>query len=105
MARPSPDGRRGPGAAPDHRSTGYEPFAVEHHRHDPPAESAEEQQRRGEADARASVAWITLNAMSHGTAIGGRLASALSCAAARTSVIRVEIAAPIQIGQPRRRRG
>jgi hypothetical protein len=55
--------------------------------------------------ARASVAWITLNAMSDGTAIVRRLASALSCAAARTSVIRVEIAAPIQIDQPRRRRG
>jgi hypothetical protein len=54
---------------------------------------------------RASVAWITLNAMSDGTAIVRRLASALSCAAARTSVIRVEIAAPIQIDQPRRRRG
>jgi len=54
MARPSPDGREGrePGREPasDHRSTGYEPFAIEHHRHDPPAESVEEQQRRGEAD-------------------------------------------------------
>jgi len=49
MARPSPDSREGRGAASDHRSTG-EPFAVEHHRHDPPAESVEEQQRRGEAD-------------------------------------------------------
>jgi hypothetical protein len=47
--------------------------------------------------ARASVAWIMLNAMSDG--------SVLSCATARTSVIRVEIAAPIQIDQPRRRRG
>jgi hypothetical protein len=55
--------------------------------------------------ARASVAWIRFNAMSDGTAIVRRLASALSCAAARMSVIRVEIAAPIQIGQPRRRRG
>jgi hypothetical protein len=55
--------------------------------------------------ARASVAWIRLNAISDGTAIVRRLASALSCAAARMSVIRVEIAAPIQIGQPRRRRG
>jgi hypothetical protein len=43
--------------------------------------------------ARASVAWITLNAMSDGAAIVRRLASALSCAAARTSVIWVEIAA------------
>ena len=49
MARPSPDGRGGRGPASDHRSTGYEPFAVEHHRHDRPAESVEEQ-RRGEAD-------------------------------------------------------
>jgi hypothetical protein len=40
-----------------------------------------------------------------GTAIVKRLASALSCAVARMSVIRVEIAAPIQIGQPRRCRG
>lgn len=47
--------------------------------------------------ARASVAWIMLNAMSDG--------SVLSCAAAWRSVIRVEIAAPIWIGKPRRRGG
>src|SRR5436309_16000073 len=50
MARSSPDGREGRGPVSDHWSTGYEPFAAEHHRHDPPAESVEEQQRRGEAD-------------------------------------------------------
>jgi len=50
MARLSPDGREGWGPASDHGSTGYEPFAIEHHRRDPPAESVEEQQRRGEAD-------------------------------------------------------
>ncbi len=47
MVRPSPDGREGRGPASDHRSTGYEPFAVEHHRHDPPAEV-----RRGAAPRR-----------------------------------------------------
>ena len=72
-------------------------------RHDPPAESVEDQQQHGrKPTARPSVAWITLNAMSVVTTTDGRLASMPSCCATRMSLDRAEIAMPTQIDQPAR---
>jgi hypothetical protein len=95
MARPSPDGREGRGPASDHRSTGYEPFAAEHHRHDPPAESVEEQQRRSEADGEGErrVDHVERDERRHRDRQETRQCAELRRGSVNRSVIRVEIAA------------
>ena len=94
-------GRRMIRAAVGSARPGHQPFAVEHRRHDPPAEDVGERAARPRGRARGrgvGVDDVERDERCHDDRREARRA-VLSCWATRTSLDRVEIAMPTQIDQ------